>query len=72
MLLFWCFFFGYFNFFAFWFDGEKLQIVVGESYVCKLIYLCEGGNVIIFDGKNNVVDYVDGDYVDELMIYQVF
>lgn len=72
MLLFWCFFFGYFNFFVFWFEGEKLQIVVGESYVCKLFYLCEGGNVIIFDGQNNVVDYVDGDYVDELMIYQVF
>lgn len=35
----------------------------------KLIYSREGGNVIIFDGKNNVVDYVDGDYVDESMIY---
>ncbi len=72
MPLLWRFFPGHPNLLASWFDGEKPQIAAGESYVRKPIYSREGGNVTIFDGKNNVVDHADGDYADEPMIYQAF
>lgn len=68
MPLLWRFFPDHPNLLASWFDGEKPQIAAGESYVRKPIYSREGGNVTIFDGKNNVIDHAEGDYADEPMM----
>ncbi len=43
-----------------------------ESSVRKPIYSREGGNVTIFDERQNVIDHADGDYADEPMIYRAF
>ncbi|KAF0660571.1 hypothetical protein L244_03240, partial [Salmonella enterica subsp. enterica serovar Worthington str. BCH-3194] len=55
-----------------WFEGEKSLAAPGESSVRKPIYSREGGNVTIFDERQNVIDHADGDYADEPMIYQAF
>ncbi len=55
-----------------WFEGEKSLAAPGESSVRKPIYSREGGNVTIFDERQNVIDHADGDYADEPMIYRAF
>ncbi len=50
----------------------KIARSAGESSVRKPIYSREGGNVTIFDERQNVIDHADGDYADEPMIYRAF
>lgn len=68
----WRFFPGHPNLLPAWFEGEKSLAAPGESSVRKPIYSREGGNVTIFDERQNVIDHADGDYADEPMIYQAF
>lgn len=70
--LLWRFFPGHPNLLPAWFEGEKSLAAPGESSVRKPIYSREGGNVTIFDERQNVIDHADGDYADEPMIYQAF
>lgn len=72
MPLLWRFFPGHPNLLASWFDGEKPQIAAGDNYVSKPLFSREGGNITIFDGKNNVIEHAEGVYANEPMIYQAF
>lgn len=72
MPLLWRFFPGHPNLLPAWFDGEKSLLQVGEGYVRKPIFSREGGNITIFDGQQNIIDSVDGDYANEPVIYQAF
>ncbi|WP_348265655.1 glutathionylspermidine synthase family protein, partial [Salmonella enterica] len=55
-----------------WVEGEKSLAAPGESSVRKPIYSREGGNVTIFDERQNVKGHAGGDYAREPMVYHGF
>lgn len=68
--LLWRFFPRHPNLLPAWFDGDKPLIKAGEGYVRKPVFSREGGNITLFDGQQNIIDSVDGDYAHEPVIYQ--
>lgn len=63
LLIFWEFFFDYFNLLFVYFDFSKLFYF----YLSKLVFFREGGNIIVYFGDREYK--IEGIYEDEFVIY---